>query len=65
MQNSNTSIGVHSSLFLSFALVEQVYPCQLGAIHLWDLCWLTLDCMVHAVVMVNWAFLPVDIWLGG
>ena len=51
MQNSDTSMGVGSLLFLSFTLVEQVHPCQLGALHLWDPCWLTqstLGQMVHA-----------------
>ena len=47
--------GCGSSLFSSFASVEQVHPCQLGALHLWDPCWLTqstLGQMVHAAVMV-------------
>ena len=39
MQNSNTSMVVGASLFLSFTLAEQVHHCQLGALHLWDLCW--------------------------
>ena len=56
MQNSDTSMVVVSSLFSSFALVVQVYHCQLEALHLWNLCWSTqstLGQMVHAVWMVN------------
>ena len=48
MQNSNTSMGVGSSLFLSFALIGQAHPCQLGSLYLWYLCWLI------QLILVEW-----------
>ena len=56
IQNSDTSMGLGSSLFLSFALVVQVHHCQLGALHLCSPCWLTwstLGQMVCTVLRVN------------
>ena len=55
-------------IFLSFALVEQLHHCQLGALHLLGQCWsiqMTLGQSVCAVVKVNWACILVNHWSGG
>ena len=55
MQNSGTSMGVNSLLFLNFALVEHMCHHQLGALHPCDMGWLTqltLGQPVHVALMV-------------
>ena len=66
VQNSSISMGVGSSFFLSFTLVEQVCHHLLGVLHLWnqDLSMLSiLGQPVHIALMVNEVCLLVAFWL--